>query len=105
MNDCVAGRANRNEVMDWIDLVAARDRSNRHDVMNMNEAISDLAKFLSEVNTAGLASMAVMGNASSACQRVTFVGIHNNSPFGTLGKSGGDWSRWGTWSACGLRLP
>ena len=90
MNDGVAGGANRNEVIDWINLVAAPDRSEGHDVMNMNEAISDLAKSFSEVYAADLAPMSVMGNASSACQRVTFVGIHNNFPFGTFGKSGGD---------------
>lgn len=90
MNDGMAGGANRNEVMDWINLVTAADRSKGHDVMNMNKAIGDLAKSFSEVYAADLAPMAVMGNASSSCQRVTFVGIDNNFPSGTFGKSGRD---------------
>ena len=90
MDDGVAGWANRNEVTNWINLVTAPDRSEGHDVMNMNKTISDLAESFSEVNAADLAPMPVMGNAGSTCQRVTFVGIHNNFPFGTFGKSGGD---------------
>lgn len=90
MNDGVAGGANRNEVTNWINLVTAPDRSERDDVMNMNKAISDLAKSLSEVNAADLAPMTVMGNAGSACQRIAFVSIHDNFPFGTFGKRGGD---------------
>ena len=105
MNDRVAGGANRNEVMNWIDPVAAPDRGKGHHVMNMNEAISDLAKSLSKVCPADLALMSVMGNASGACQGIAFVSVHNNHPFGTFGKSGRDWSRWDTWSACSARLP
>jgi len=90
MNDGVTGGANRNEVMDWINLVTAPDRRERHDVMNMNIAVSDLPESFSEVYAADLAPMAVMGNASSTCQRITFVGIHNDLPFCTFGKSGRD---------------
>lgn len=90
MNNSVASGANRNEVMDWVNLVTAPNRSEGHDVMNVNETVSDLTESLSEVYAADLAAMAVMGNASSACQRVTFVGIHNDFPFGALGKSGED---------------
>ena len=71
--------------MNWINLVTAPDRSEGHDVMNMNKAICNLAKSFSEVHTADLAPMAMMGNANSARQRVAFVGIHNDFPFGTFG--------------------
>ncbi len=90
MNDSVAGWANRNKVMDWINLVTAPDRRQGHDVMNMDKTVSDRPEPFSEVYAADLAPMAVMGNASSTCQGVTFIGIHNDFPFCTFGKSGRD---------------
>lgn len=87
MNNGVAGGANRNEVMDWINFVTTSDRCDWYDVMNMNKAISNLAESLSEVYTAHLTSMAMMGNASGTCQGITFISIHNDFPFGTFGKS------------------
>jgi len=105
VNDRVAGWADRNEVVNRIDLITVADGSKRHDVMNMDEAVSDLAVSLSEVYAADLAPMAMMGDASSARQWVAFVGIHNDSPLGTFGKGGGDWGGWATWSTRGTRLP
>ena len=90
MNNGVAGGANRSEVLDWINLVNAPDRSKGHDVVNMNKALCNFTKSFSEIHAADLAPMAMMGNASSARQRVTFIGIHNDFPFGTFGKGGGD---------------
>ena len=90
MNNGVAGWTNRGEVLDWINLVAAPDRSEGHDMVNMNKAVCNFTKSFSEVHAADLAPMAMMSNASSACQWVTFVGIHNDFPFGTFGKGGRD---------------
>ncbi len=78
--------------MNWIDLVTVFDGSKGHDVVNMNEAIGDVAKLLPEGYAADVAPMAVMGNARSTCQGGG-GGVDNDSPFGTLGESGGDWSR------------
>lgn len=88
MNDCVAGGANGNEVINWIDRVATPDRSKGNDVMDMNESFSDFAKFFPEINVTNFALMTVVGNTSCARQRIAFIGVHNNFPLCTFGKSG-----------------
>ena len=90
MNHSVAGGTNRSEVLDWINLVAAPDRSEGHEMVNMNKAVCNFTKSFSEVHVAYLAPMTVMGDTSGARQRVSLVCIHNDFPFGTFGKGGRD---------------
>ena len=96
MNDGVTGRANRDEVMDWINLVTAPNRGDRYDVVNMDEPVSYVTEFSSEIHAADFALVAMMSDACCACQGIAFVGVYDNSAPGTFREGAGDRYRWDT---------
>ena len=84
MNDCVAIRANRAKVFDWVDNVGRPDSCQRDNVMNVNKMLSTFAVLSLKVEATNKAPVAVVVNASLPCSGATFVGVDSHFSLGTL---------------------
>ena len=87
MKHSVAIGANRGEVFNRINLVAAAGVAQRQQVMDMDKAVANIAISVGHIEPANAARSSVMGNASTPRSGIALVRIHGNLPDCPISKS------------------
>jgi hypothetical protein len=67
------------KILDRINFVFLADRGKISKMMDMNEALSDLAVELKEIKTARHADNAILSNARLSCRWISFVSIDGHT--------------------------
>ena len=75
MNDCMAVRANRTKICNWVNSVLGLYAAYGHHVVNLNHARADGAIPCFEIEATDCTSQAVMAYACCACSSTSFVCI------------------------------
>ncbi len=75
VNNGMAVRTDRPQVLNGVDLVRSADRSNRHQMMYMDESRSDRTVGRCEVESTNGACCSVVRNACCPCGGTPFIGV------------------------------
>ncbi len=90
MNYCVAIRANRTEVFDWVYNVGRTDACERDNVMDVNKVLSTFAVPRLKVEAANEAAVTVVVNACLPSKCTALVSVYSHLSLCALNNRFGD---------------